>query len=325
MGLTEALIAPIASKLHELDEEFQLQLRSPIPIIAEINQYIARHSGKRIRPTLLLLCSRMLGYQGRGDVKFAAVIEFIHTATLIHDDIIDNATLRRGHKSVNALWGNNLTVLLGDYLYLKSMEIALTQRSLEALDVLTEVTITMIEGELLQVANKGRLNLTRDEYLDTTRRKTAILFSGCGRLAGLVAHASEEKTAALGRYCHDVGMAFQLVDDMLDFVGDEGTLGKPVINDLREGRVTLPIIELLERARPEECAVVRRVIETAESSPADHDAILALLHRHGTLESTSALAFEYAKEARKHLATFPDNDAKRLLEQIPDYIVSRTT
>jgi len=324
MGLHHPLLAPVADKLQELEEEFRSQLDSPIPIIAEINGYIADHGGKRIRPALLLLIAQMLGYRGRGDIVFSSVIEFIHTATLIHDDIIDQADTRRGHKSVNRIWGNNLTVLLGDYLYLKSMEAALTQKSLAALDVLTEVTITMIEGELIQNAKKGDRTTTRDEYLDIIRRKTATLFSGCGRLAALLTEIDETQTDALARYCHDVGMAFQLSDDMLDFVGEESVLGKPVINDLREGRLTLPLIELRERAQPDELEAIWAVMETGEVEPEVHQQILEMLHRHGVLESTSALAHEYAKEARKQLASFPDSAAKRTLEQIPDFIVSRS-
>lgn len=324
MDLRDRVAAVVGDKLAELDRQIERELASPVPIIAEINRYIAAHSGKRIRPMLLLLGGRLLGYEGRGDVVFAGAIEFIHTATLIHDDIIDNATLRRGHRSVNAIWGNNITVLLGDYLYLKSMELALTQRSLRALEVLTEVTIAMIEGELIQLDRRGRLDLARDEYLEIVRRKTAALFSGCGRIAALLGGADAERSDALARYCHAVGMAFQLVDDMLDFVGDESVLGKPVINDLREGQVTLPVIELLERASAADLEPVRRVLGTGVADPADQERILALLHRHGSLEAASALAHEFAKEARLHLAGFPESEAKRVLDAIPEYIVSRS-
>jgi octaprenyl-diphosphate synthase len=324
MGLREAILAPIADKLADLDREFEKNLSSPVPLIAEINQHIARHSGKRIRPTLLLLSARMLGYRGRGDVVFSAVIEFIHTATLIHDDIIDNADIRRGEKSVNAIWGNNVTVLLGDYLYLKSMEMALTEKSLRGLEILTEVTIAMIEGELIQLSKKGDLKVSREDYLAIIRRKTAALFSGCGRIAALLTAANAEHTYALEQYCLEVGLAFQLVDDVLDFAGDESLLGKPVVNDLREGRVTLPIIELLDRA-PEALATVRRVVETGKVDAADQKALLQLLREHGTLDSASALAQDHARRARKHLAAFPDNDAKRVLEMIPDYIISRSS
>jgi octaprenyl-diphosphate synthase len=324
MPAREALLAPIRDKLVELDEEFSRNLHSPIPLVAEVNRYVAAHAGKRIRPALLLLCARLLGYQGRADVVFAAVIEFIHTATLIHDDIIDNADRRRGHKSVNAIWGNNVTVLLGDYLYLKSMEMSLTQRSLRALDILTEVTIRMIEGELLQLAKKGDLGIGRDDYLEIIGRKTATLFSGCGRIAALLGEASDEQAFALAQYGLHVGIAFQAVDDILDFVGDEAVLGKPVLSDLREGRVTLPAIELAERVRPEESEPLRRVLETGEARPGDQERILGLLRRHGALEASAALAHEHAKEARKHLAPFPDSEIRRILEAVPEYIVSRT-
>jgi len=321
----DELRAPIRAKLDSLEKLFSAELRSDIPIIARINGHIASQAGKRVRPSLVFLAADLVGYGGSGDVTLAAVVEFIHTATLIHDDIIDDASTRRGVPSVNALWGNTLSVLLGDYLYLKSMELALRERSLRVLDVLTAATMTTIEGEMLEDSLAGDLHTTREAYLDVIRRKTAALFGACGQLAAVLAGADPEREEALKSYGLNVGMAFQIVDDMLDFVGDEHTLGKPVINDLTEGKLTLPVIELLERAEPDEVALVTRLVEKRTATAEDHNRLVSMLMRRGTLESSERLAEDYGRRALKSLAIFDDSPAKRVLEKVPDLLLVRTS
>jgi len=324
MSLVDAsLVEPVREKLEALEEAFRQELRSDVPIISEIYAHITRQSGKRVRPTLLLLCADLAGYGGDGDVNLGVVVEFIHTATLIHDDIIDNAEVRRGQRSVNAIWDNNVTVLLGDYLYVKSMQLALREDSLRILDILTRTTMTMVEGELIELAVSGDLGIATHAYLDVVRRKTADLFGTCGRLAGVLARLDAEREEALADYGSNVGMAFQLVDDMLDFVGDETKLGKPVVNDLIEGKVTLPVILLLERVAPAEAELVRGIVARREVTPEEQARLLELFETHGTLQATYRLAAEYGRRALKSLAMFEDTPARRVLEKVPDLLLGR--
>src|SRR5512135_3862214 len=237
-------LALVETKLRRVEEELLSRTRSPIGTIAEIGDYLVEGGGKRIRPALLLLSSRVLGYEGDRDVAYAAVIELIHTATLVHDDIIDDAELRRGRPSVNRRWGNELTVLFGDFLYMKSMEIALEEGDLRVLRLLSDVTIRMTEGEIIGAERRGLLDLTLEGYLDIVRRKTALLFAGACKIPSfLVTSAFGESGEAWGErlweYGLSLGIAFQLQDDLLDYTANEADLGKPVLSDLKEGKLTL--------------------------------------------------------------------------------------
>ena len=212
-----------------------------------IGNYIQDGGGKRIRPAVLLMAARMAGYTGERAVLYASVIEFIHTATLVHDDIIDESELRRGREAVHTRWGNHVTVLFGDFLYLKSMSLALTQDNLEIIRLLCDVTLRIVEGEIYQLTKNGVVDLTEEEHFDIVRRKTAFLFAGCAKIGGMLGPTTREQQEALWDYGLNIGMAFQIVDDLLDFTGEEVALGKPVGGDLREGKMTLPVIHLLAR------------------------------------------------------------------------------
>src|SRR5207248_3228757 len=222
-------------------------VQSQVDLIPKIGQYIQTSGGKRIRPAVLLMSARLSGYTGDRAILYAAVVEFIHTATLVHDDIIDDADLRRGRLSVHSRWGNDITVLLGDYLYIKSMALALTYDSLDLVRVLCDVTLHMIEGELYQLTKNGDADITEEEHFDIIRRKTAFLFGGCAQIGGMLGKVPTDREQALREYGFNLGIAFQLVDDLLDFTGDAGAIGKPIGSDLREGKVTLPLIHLLKQ------------------------------------------------------------------------------
>src|SRR5687767_12622678 len=225
-----------------------------------MGRYIQKSGGKRVRPAVLLMAARLGGYSGERAVLNAAVVEFIHTATLVHDDIIDGADLRRGRLAVHSRWGNDITVLLGDYLYIKSMAMALTQDSLEIIRVLCDVTLRMIEGELYQLTKTGDVDISEEEHFEIIRRKTAFLFGGCAQIGGMLGSVSAEREAALREYGFNLGVAFQLVDDLLDYTADANALGKPVGGDLREGKVTLPIILLLRAAGAEADRLIRSIV-----------------------------------------------------------------
>jgi octaprenyl-diphosphate synthase len=317
------VIALVADKLVEVEEDCGRHLRSEFAAIDELGSYIAEGGGKRVRPILLLLSAQLCGYRGDRDVMFASVFEFIHTATLVHDDVIDEAKMRRGRGSLNSRWGNGLTVLLGDYLYIKSMNMALAADDLAIIKILANITLKMIEGELIADRRRSDLGMSEREHLEIVRRKTAFLFSGCGRVAGVLAGASPEKVEALADYGMNLGMAFQIIDDLLDFTADETVLGKPVASDLREGKLTLPLIYLLERADREQRAVVQTVLEERDFKIVSRETIVQMLQAAGTLERTRELALSYARRAREALDPFDPCPARDALQALPDFVVFR--
>jgi octaprenyl-diphosphate synthase len=313
----------IEDGMAQVEEELTRQSNSGIKLIDSIGQYIRDSGGKRIRPAILLLGSRLCGYDGPIGPKLGAVIELIHSATLVHDDIIDNASVRRGRASVNAQWGNEITVLMGDWLYMTSFRLALGERHFRVLDVLIEATRKMIEGELIQLTFNGNLDITEEQHLDISMRKTAFLFSACSQLGGILGSAGEEKVELLRIYGLNVGLAFQLVDDVLDFTSDENTLGKPVGSDLKEGKLTLPLIYLMRDGKPHHRELVQKVLREDGLDAASRDAIFQLVRDYHTVDRVLEKAQDYAQKARTCLGDFPACKARDALMSIPDYIVER--
>jgi octaprenyl-diphosphate synthase len=308
--------------LVALEAEFGRDTVSNVQAITEIGEYLRNGGGKRIRPALLLLAARLFEYEGRGAVRLGAVVEIIHTATLVHDDIIDEAKTRRGRPAANTQWGNSKCVLAGDWLYMQAFKIAVEERNFRILDALIELTQQMVEGELLQIEKLGKL-ITLDEHFDLIFRKTACLFSVCMRLGAILGGATPEQEEALGKYGHDLGMAFQIVDDVLDLTASEDTLGKPVASDLREGKVTMAVIHALERCTPAERASIETVLRERAFNGVSHGEILQILQRYGSLESATASAARYAETARRAICTFPDSEIKRALLWAPEFVVAR--
>jgi octaprenyl-diphosphate synthase len=318
-----AIVALVADKLALVEGECRRNLRSEFGAIDELGLYLAEAGGKRVRPILLLLSSQMCGYEGDRDVLFASVFEFIHTATLVHDDVIDQADLRRGRGSINARWGNGLTVLLGDYLYIKSMNMALEADDIRIIKILAEITLKMIEGELISDRRRSDVTITEAEHLEIIRRKTAFLFSGCGRVAGVMSDAPDDRVEALAAYGMNLGMAFQIVDDLLDFTADRRVLGKPVASDLKEGKLTLPLIYLLEQGDPTHHALVQTVFDEGDFVSVTREEIVDLLRTARTLEKTRSLALAYARTAQECLDAFEAGPARDALRALPDFVVSR--
>ena len=309
--------------LERIEEELARHSRSDIQLVDRIGQYLCSGGGKRVRPAILLLSSRLCGYDGPVSHRLGAVIELIHAATLVHDDIIDDAKVRRGRASVNAQWGNEITVLMGDWLYMTSFYLALEQRRFEILDILTDVTRKMIEGELMQLSLNGSPDVTEVQHLDISKRKTAYLFSACSQIGAILGSAGSEKEESLRQYGLSIGIAFQLVDDVLDFTADETTLGKPVGSDLRGGKLTLPLIYLLREGRSEHRELVCRVLGENGSGGEHVEAVIRLVRESGTADRVLAKAHDYAMEARSFLAGFPDSPAREALLAIPDILVQR--
>jgi octaprenyl-diphosphate synthase len=313
----------IESGLLQVEEELTRQSNVDIPLIEEIGQYITKSGGKRVRPAILLLGAKMCGYEGPTGPKLGAVVELIHSATLVHDDIIDNASVRRGRASVNAQWGNEITVLMGDWLYMTSFSLALGERRLKVLDVLIAATRKMVEGELIQLTFNGNLDITEKDHLDISMRKTAYLFSACSQLGGILGGAGEEKEDLIRLYGLNVGLAFQLVDDVLDLTSNESTLGKPVGSDLKEGKLTLPLIYLMRDGKPRHRELVRSVLSSDAPDASRRDEILQLIREYGTADRVLEKAQGYAQKAKDCLKDFPSNPAREALLSIPDYIVAR--
>ncbi len=305
-----------------IEEQFGRDTVSNVAAITEIGEYLRAGGGKRIRPALLLLSAKLLGYKGEGAIRLASVVEIIHTATLVHDDIIDEAELRRGRPAANTQWGNSMCVLAGDWLYMQAFRIAVQERNFRILDVLIELTQQMVEGELLQMEKLGK-PISLDEHLDLIYRKTACLFSVSMRVGGILGGATDEEEERLGTYGRQLGLAFQIVDDVLDLTASESILGKPVASDLREGKATMSVIHALERCTPAERRQIETILTERAFNGVTHADILTILHRYGSLDFATQEAARYAESARNAICTFPDSEIKRALLWAPDFVVAR--
>jgi octaprenyl-diphosphate synthase len=317
------IVALVEDDLVRVEALFEEQVRSDVALVSEIGRYIQQGGGKRIRPALLLLACRLCGYHGDRSILLASVVEFIHTATLLHDDIIDEATTRRGRRSVNSRWGNDVTVLLGDFLYTKSMSMALSQDNLPILRLLSDVTLRMIEGEILEIERDADLKMTAEDHIDIIQRKTAHLFSACMRIGAILGGVGKEREEALASYGLNLGICFQMVDDLLDFTADEKVLGKPVANDLREGKLTLPAIFVLRRGGARGIELISRVVEDRGFDRVSADEVVRMARECNALDDARALAEEYADRARRDLLVFDRSPYREALAALPEFILAR--
>ena len=317
------IFEPIRGDLDAVEREFIEHIQSRVALIPEMGRYIQKSGGKRVRPAVLLMAARLGGYSGDRAVLNASVVEFIHTATLVHDDIIDGADVRRGRLAVHSRWGNDITVLLGDYLYIKSMAMALTHDTLDLVRLLCDVTLRMIEGELYQLTKNGDADITEDEHFEIIRRKTAYLFGGCAQIGGMLGKVDKAGEQALQDYGFNLGIAFQIVDDLLDFTGDASTLGKPIGGDLREGKMTLPLIHLLAQGNEVGERIVRDIIASRTTTDEQWRELLQELKEHRSIDYAYRRASEFAERAKKPLYVFPPSAERDALIALPDYVVSR--
>jgi len=309
-----------------VEQELSRQSAAAFQPVSEITSYLLGGGGKRLRPALLLLCH---GYAAgnednrRSAIRLAAVVELLHSATLIHDDVIDSADTRRGRPSANSRWGNHRSVLAGDWLYMQSFQIALEERNFHVLDILIDLTQKMVEGELTQLAKIGRMDVTEQDALQLATYKTACLFSGCARLGAVLGGLDEEHEQALADYGRYAGLAFQLVDDLLDFTASSEQLGKPVLSDLKEGKVTLPLIYAMENGHREARELVARVLEEKEFQSVQPETLVALVRDSGALDRTRNLADDYARRAKVCINGSGDAEFGRALLSLPDFILER--
>ena len=314
----------ISNELMQVELEFERQARSNVQVINYLGEYLRLSGGKRVRPALTILSNYAVGGDGAryNSIRMATVMEFLHTATLVHDDIIDNADTRRKQPTVNALYGNETAVLMGDWLYMSAFETSLAERSLPILDILTRVTRKMTEGELLQLTLLGHADISEAQYFDVLKRKTAYLFSASCEIGAILGEATEEQQTALRDYGLNLGTAFQLIDDLLDFTSTEDTLGKAAGADLLGGKVTLPLIYLRE-AEPKALEMVQTVLREGEYGTVSPRELRDALDSTGALDRARARADEYAENACTALQNLPDSDYCDSLRSLPSYILNR--
>lgn len=319
----ESVIALLKDEMQAVERQFEQHLASDVQLISQVGQYVLSSGGKRIRPMLLILCARLCRYEGDKHVELAGVVEFIHTATLLHDDVVDSASLRRGNRSANSVWGNQASVLVGDFLFAKSFSVMVGSGSLKILKILSDTTTQLAEGEILQLINTCDLDVDEPRYLQVVRDKTAILIAAACQVGGVLAGASEEQEAALREFGLEIGTAFQLMDDALDYVADEQDFGKERGHDLFEGKMTLPLIQAYAAASDDQRREVARIVDADELSADDLDYICRLIDDKGGIEYTYVKARERIEKAKKLLEVFPDNEARRALFTLADFVVSR--
>lgn len=310
-------------RLQLVEAEIQRLTRSEIPIVRDMAKYLHGNGGKRLRPALVILCAKLFGYGGDEDIELSVMVEFIHTASLVHDDIVDGATIRRGQDPANRVWGNHLAVLFGDFLYARALAMSVALGRLRVVEILTEATTRLVEGEMLDVLHNGDADLDVEGYLEIIDRKTASLFAGCAQSAAVLADTDSEGEAAVAGFGHDVGLAFQLVDDLLDYDAEMDRLGKEPGTDLREGKVTYPLIHLLHHGSSAQRELALGCLCNPERTTERFEGVVQAMREIGSLEATRAAAERYAEQARTALAVLPDNEVRDALAELPDFIVAR--
>jgi octaprenyl-diphosphate synthase len=320
LGLLYEAVRP---RLDLIEREIAAQIAAGPPAVRETAAYVLQAGGKRLRPAILAAVARMLGHTGDRDVRYGVVVEMIHTASLVHDDIIDRARVRRGRASANHRWGNQLTVLLGDWLYIRAMELALEEADIPAMRVLAHATTQMTEGELLSLDTKGSDAATEEQHLEVCRRKTAELFAAASALPSYFDPSFARYRPALEDYGRNLGMCFQIIDDILDVTASTRRLGKPAFTDLREGRITLPFIYLLPRIAEGERALIEEVIATGALPGSAKSSIRQLLARHGTVEIARSVAATYAQRAAGAMMLLPPSQDRDAMAAAPRLLVER--
>jgi octaprenyl-diphosphate synthase len=319
----QAALELIGNDLRSVEEQFRKDLASDVPLIRKVGEYVLSSGGKRIRPAMLLLAARLCNYSGDQAIPLASVVEFIHTATLLHDDVVDSATLRRGQASANTLWGNEASVLIGDFLFSKSFSLMVGVGSLDVLRVMSQATTVIAEGEVMQLLYTGDLDLTEENYIGVVRAKTAVLLSAACQCGSILGKATVEQEQALAAFGMELGIAFQLMDDLLDYTASEADFGKSIGHDLEEGKMTLPLIHALQHCTAAERDQIAAIVEKDELSTQEFAWVTELVRRHGGIDYTIERARACVDSCRCHLAVFPDSQCKDALLELAEYVVTR--
>jgi octaprenyl-diphosphate synthase len=319
----DPLLRLLSADLGRVNAVIVERMHSPVALIPQLAGHIVAAGGKRLRPMLTLAAARLCGYRGDRHIALAAAVEFIHTATLLHDDVVDSSELRRGRDTANAVWGNKPAVLVGDFLFARSFELMVEDGSLRILEILSRAAAVIAEGEVGQLVTANDIATTDRAYLEVIEAKTAALFAAASRIGAVVAERPAAEEAALERFGRNLGIAYQLIDDMLDFSARQSELGKSVGDDFRDGKMTLPVLIALARGDAEERAFWRRTLEAGEQGPGDLERAMRLLERRGALAETLQRARRYAAEAEAALAPFPDGPLRRALSEAVAFVTAR--
>jgi octaprenyl-diphosphate synthase len=323
MDPNKKLIQQLQEDIDEINIHLEENLKSHVPLISEINRHILIGGGKRLRALLFVLCARLCGHSGEQLYHFSSIFEYLHAATLLHDDVIDNADSRRGKSSANVVWGNSASVLVGDFLLAKSFALAVETQSLRFLDILSQTTTTMAEGMVSELIYSHNLEVTEEVYRNILINKTAILISAACQTGAILGKASGEAEQALAQYGLELGISFQLIDDLLDYIGTKKEFGKPVGNDFKEGKITLPLIYALGKSSEEEKGRIGEIVEKNSFEPEDFKFVFDLVSKHGGLEYTRQKAMTAKNQAKDFIKNFPENEISRTLLDLADYVIER--
>jgi len=322
-GLKTKILDQNAGDLEEIEKALLKNLQPNLDLVSKVAEHILFSGGKRLRPLLMVLCARLCGYRGSYDHTFSIIFEYLHAATLLHDDLIDGATLRRGKPAAHTVFGNSTAVLVGDFLLARGLSIAAATGQPKIIEIMADITENMSQGEIHQLQRKGQLDLTETEYMEIIRCKTAVLFQGACRISALLAEASEKREKGLAHYGYHLGMAFQMVDDLLDYSESTATIGKSVGADLKEGKLTLPVIYALKQAGKAERQEMEQIIGDEHFSVKAFETLKEMLRQNGGIAYTQNLADEHIAKAKNALNIFDASETRDILLDIADYAISR--
>jgi len=319
----QKILKLVEGDLLRVEDEFRRNLQSRVELIPKVGEYVLLSGGKRLRPILLLMTAKVVQYNGNDHILLASVVEFIHTATLLHDDVVDNADLRRGMTSANSVWGNEASVLIGDFLYSKSFSMAVQCNSIKILKVLSDATTDMARGMVFELIKTNDINTTEEDYIQVIIDKTAVLIAAACQVGGILGEVDEERELALRDYGMNMGIAFQLMDDSMDYVSTEEDFGKTIGTDLQEGKVTLPVIKALNECTSEEKESISGLLDLDEINEDDLSLALDLINKYGGIDYTVQKARDYIARAKENIAVFEDSEMKEALLEMANYVVER--
>ncbi len=323
MNLKQRILALVSDDLDGIEKALKDNLHPNLALVSQVANHILFSGGKRLRPLLMVLSARLCGYDGDYDKTFSVIFEYLHAATLLHDDLVDDASMRRGAPAAHTVYGNETAVLVGDFLLARGLSIAADTGEPRIIKIISEITENMSQGEIHQLDRKGKLDLSEPEYMDIIRSKTAVLFQGACRISAILARASQEKEKLLARYGYNLGMAFQIVDDLLDYSYDSIKLGKNVGADLREGKLTLPVIKALAESSPDDRALMQKIIQNSGFTGKEFSWLAEKIASYGGIQYARTIASNHIKKARHALEAFPPSPTKDILNDIADYALER--
>ncbi|OQY07874.1 MAG: polyprenyl synthetase [Desulfobacteraceae bacterium 4572_123] len=321
--LKQEILAMVKDDLAAIEVELEQNLNPYLDLISEIARHILFSGGKRLRPLLMVLSARLCGYKGDYDKTFSIIFEYLHAATLLHDDLIDDAAMRRGKPVAHSIWGNSAAILVGDFLLARSLSISARTGNMRVIKTVAKITENMSAGEIHQLMRKGDLDISEKEYIEVIRRKTAVLFQGACRISAIITDAPNEKEEALSDYGYNLGLAFQMADDLLDYTSDTKILGKEIGADLKEGKLTLPVIYSLKAADMKDRKMMENIIKNEDFSVNDFKTLVELLKKYKGISYTQKLASEHIKKAKEALSIFKPSETKEILVKVADYALNR--